>query len=233
VTSDRPTPSAEASPDDASNPGVSNPAVSNPGVLPSMFDGIWSLPNLITLLRLLCLPLFLYLLFGLEDRAAAAWLLGALGATDWVDGFLARRLNQVSEFGKVFDPTVDRVLFIVGITAILIDGSMPLWFGLAVVVREVLVGAMMIIATFVFDMPRIDVTWLGKTATFLLMFAVPAFLLGDSGVSGADFFEAIAWILGIPGLLLSYWTGIAYIPEVRASVAAAHGEPRDAISSTL
>ena len=52
--------------------------------------------------------MFLYVLFGLENRAAAAWLLGALGATDWVDGYLARRLGQVSEFGKIFDPTVDR-----------------------------------------------------------------------------------------------------------------------------
>ena len=59
-------------------------------------------------------------------------MLGALGATDWVDGYLARRLNQVSEFGKVFDPTADRMLFIVAIVAIMIDGSMPIWFGVAV-----------------------------------------------------------------------------------------------------
>jgi cardiolipin synthase len=197
-----------------------------------MFDGLWTIPNLVTLLRLLCIPLFLYLLFGRENRAAAALLLGGLGATDWVDGFLARRLGQVSEFGKVFDPTVDRLLFIVAITAILIDGSMPLWFGLALVVREVLVGAMMVIATFVFGMPRIDVTWLGKTATFLLMFAVPSFLLGSSDIEWAPFFEAAGWILGLPGLVLSYWTGFAYIPEVRASIAAGRVARGAAISST-
>ena len=82
-------------------------------------------PDLITLIRLLCLPLFLYLLFGRDNRAAAAWLLGGLGATDWVDGYLARRLGQVSEFGKKFDPTVDRLLFIVAIVAIIIDGAGP------------------------------------------------------------------------------------------------------------
>jgi cardiolipin synthase len=197
-----------------------------------VLDGIWTIPNLVTLIRLLCIPLFLYLLFGRENRAAAALLLGALGATDWVDGFLARRLGQVSEFGKMFDPTVDRLLFIVGITAILIDGSMPLWFGLALVVREVLVGSMMVIATFVFDMPRIDVTWLGKTSTFLLMFAVPAFLLGNSDIAWASLFEAAAWILGIPGLVLSYWTGFAYIPQVRASIAAGRTARGDTNSST-
>ena len=90
-----------------------------------MLDGIWSIPNAFTLARLLCLPIFLYLLFGRDNQAAAAWMLGALGATDWIDGYLARRLNQVSEFGKVFDPIADRMLFIVAIVAIMIDGSMP------------------------------------------------------------------------------------------------------------
>ncbi len=86
-------------------------------------DTLWTIPNLFTLLRLLCLPLFVWLLFGPENRQAAAWLLGALGATDWVDGYLARRLGQTSEFGKKFDPTVDRLLFLVAIVAIMIDGS--------------------------------------------------------------------------------------------------------------
>ena len=184
-----------------------------------MFDGIWSIPNAFTLIRLLLLPVFLWVLFGLEDRAAAAWMLGALGATDWVDGYLARRLGQVSEFGKVFDPTVDRLLFLVATTAIVIDGSMPLWFALAVLAREVLVGLMMAIATVVYKMHRIDVTYWGKLATFLLMFAVPGFLMGNSDMPGAAGFEVAAWILGIPGLILSYWTAIAYIPQVRAAIA--------------
>lgn len=186
----------------------------------SMFDGIWTVPNAFTLLRLLLLPVFLYVLFGLENRAAAAFLLGGLGATDWVDGYLARRLGQVSEFGKVFDPTVDRLLFVVATVAIIVDGSIPLWFAVAVLFREVAVGLMMAIATVVYKMPRIDVTYLGKVATFLLMFAVPGFLLGNSEIAGADAFEVVAWFLGIPGLVLSYWTGIAYIPQVRRAVTA-------------
>ncbi|MGB0112442.1 MAG: CDP-alcohol phosphatidyltransferase family protein [Ilumatobacteraceae bacterium] len=193
-------------------------APTNAATTPSMFDGIWSLPNLITLLRLLCLPLFLYVLFGLNDRAWAAWMLGALGATDWVDGYIARRYDQVSEFGKVFDPTVDRLLFMVAVTAIIIDGSIPIWFAVLVLAREVLVGLMMAVATLVYDMPRIDVTYLGKLATFLLMFAVPGFLMGNSDIAGAEVFEVIAWILGIPGLVLSYWTAIAYIPQVRRAI---------------
>lgn len=185
-----------------------------------MFDGIWTIPNAFTLLRLLLLPVFLYVLFVLGERAAAAFLLGGLSATDWVDGYLARRLGQVSEFGKVFDPTVDRLLFVVATIAIIVAGSIPLWFALAVLFREIAVGLMMAIATLVYKMPRIDVTYLGKVATFLLMFAVPGFLVGSSDIAGADAFQVAAWILGIPGLILSYWTGIAYIPQVRRAVAA-------------
>ncbi|HET9546785.1 MAG TPA: CDP-alcohol phosphatidyltransferase family protein [Desertimonas sp.] len=182
-------------------------------------DRILTIPNLFTLLRLACLPLFLYLLLGRDNPAAAAWLLGGLGATDWVDGYLARRLGQVSEFGKVFDPTVDRLLFIVALFGIIIAGAAPLWFCWAIVIREVLVGTMMAVATLVFKMPRIDVSWWGKVATFLLMFAVPGFMLGSSDFPGNTGFQVAAWIVGIPGLVLSWATAVAYVPRVRAAIA--------------
>jgi cardiolipin synthase (CMP-forming) len=194
-------------------------------VQPGERDTIVTIPNLVTLLRLLCLPVFVYLLFVLENRAAAAWTLGALGATDWVDGYLARRLDQVSEFGKKFDPTVDRLLFIVGLIAILIDGSMPVWFGLAVLVRELAVGGAVAIATLVYGMERFDVTFLGKTATLLLMFAIPGFLLGASDFPGASGFQLVSWILGVPGLALSVYTAIVYVPRIRDGVRAARSAP--------
>jgi cardiolipin synthase len=177
-----------------------------------------TLPNAFTLLRLCCIPLFLYLLFGRDNRAGAAWLLGGLGATDWVDGWLARRLNQTSEFGKIFDPTADRLLFIIGIGGIIVDGSAPLWFAWAVVVREILFGGTVAIATLAFGMKRFDVTWWGKTATFLLMFALPGFMLGASDFTGHQGFQVAAWVLGIPGLILSYYTAVTYIPTIRTGL---------------
>jgi cardiolipin synthase len=177
-----------------------------------------TVPNAFTLVRLCCIPLFLYVLFGQDNRAGAAWLLGAIGATDWVDGWLARRLNQTSEFGKMFDPTADRLLFIVAISAIIIDGSAPLWFAWAVVIREVLVGGTVAIATLFFGMKRFDVTWLGKLATFLLMFAMPGFMLGASDFPGHQLFLIGAWLLGIPGLILSYYTAVTYIPTIHRSL---------------
>jgi cardiolipin synthase len=181
---------------------------------------MWTIPNLVTLIRLLLLPVFVWVLFGLPSRQAAAWMLGCLGLTDWVDGYLARRLGQTSEFGKKFDPTVDRLWFVVGVVAIMIDGAMPIWFGVAVLTREVLVGGAVAIATLAFGMERFDVTWLGKTATFLLMFAVPGFLMAESSIGIAGAFEVAAWGFGIPGLVLSYYTAVMYIPFIRDGVRA-------------
>ena len=95
-------------------------------------SAIVTLPNFVTIVRLSCLPVFLWLLFGVEDRAAAAWLLAALGITDWIDGYLARHLHQTSELGKILDPVADRLLFFIGAGGILIDGSVPTWFAVVV-----------------------------------------------------------------------------------------------------
>src|SRR3954453_2302953 len=88
-------------------------------------DRILTVPNAVTVVRLLCVPVFLWLLFDQHKRAEAAFLLGALGATDFVDGYIARHFHQVSTVGKVLDPLADRILLMVGASAILVDGSVP------------------------------------------------------------------------------------------------------------
>jgi len=179
--------------------------------------GLWTVANLITIARLGCLPVFLWLLFGRDDRIAAAALLAGLGATDWVDGFVARRLHQVSAIGKVLDPTADRILFIVGVGGIIIDGSAPLWFSIMVVAREAVVGIAMVVFT-LFGMKRFDVTYLGKCATFALMFAFPIFLMHAGATAARTAWWVGAWVFGIPGLVLSYYTAIAYIPSIRRAL---------------
>jgi cardiolipin synthase (CMP-forming) len=178
---------------------------------------VLTVPNVITLIRLACIPVFLWLLFAREDRAAAAWLLGGLGATDWVDGWIARRFDQVSELGKVLDPTVDRLLFIVGAAGIIVDGAVPLWFCWAIVVREVLVGGAMVVLT-AMGMQRFPVTWWGKTGTFLLMFALPGLLLGAADVRYGDIVTVGSWILGVPGLFISWYAAFMYVPAMRANL---------------
>ena len=198
-------------------------------------DRILTVPNVITLVRLACLPVFVWLLLGEENVAAAGWLLAGLGATDWVDGYVARRFHQVSTVGKILDPVADRLLFFTAIVAIIISGDAPLWFCIAVLVRELVVAiATLVLAAL--GARRIDVTWYGKAGTFGLMFAFPLFLAGASTLWWADFGQAAAWMCGIPGLVLSYYAAFTYIPlgrkalrEGRADRAAAHGGGQPAL----
>jgi cardiolipin synthase len=202
-------------------------SISAEAVAPATANRYLTAPNAFTFVRLLCIPLFLYVLLWQhhhDSRAHAGFLLGMLGATDWVDGWLARKLHQSSEFGKVFDPTVDRIMFIVAIIAIMADGSAPLWFLIAVLAREAVFGGTVAICTLLFHMKRFDVTYLGKTATFLLMFAIPGFVMSNSSAWGTGFYTVASWILAIPGLALSYWTAITYIPVIRASLRAGRAQ---------
>ena len=140
-------------------PATASDAPERPRGTSGFLDDVATIPNAITLVRLLLLPVFLWLLFAQEERAAAAFLLGGIGATDWVDGYIARRYDQVSEFGKIFDPTVDRLLFFVAVDRHhdrRVDADLVRRVLLA---REVLVGGMMAIATVVYKIPRIDVTF--------------------------------------------------------------------------
>ena len=179
--------------------------------------GAWTLPNLITVVRLGCIPWFLWLLVSQENRAAAALLLGALGATDWVDGWIARRFDQISDVGKLLDPTADRILLVVALVAIADDGSIPMWFAVAVLVREILIG-LVALALLGIGVRRIDVTWWGKTGTFALLWAVPCFLAGQSTIPAALAFEVGAWIFGIPGLVISWIAAWGYVPVARSAL---------------
>jgi len=183
---------------------------------PPLADGdesrILTVPNLITMVRLACLPLYLYLLFGRDNRGAAAVLLGLLGATDWIDGYVARRFHQVSTLGKVLDPVADRLLFFVGVGGIIVvGGAAPAWFSWAVIAREIFVSVA-VVALAALGARRIDVTLVGKAGTFCLMFAFPFFLAGSSDWGIAWVFHDLAWVVGIPGLVLSYWAAATYVP---------------------
>ena len=179
--------------------------------------GLFTVANAVTLIRLACLPLFLYLLFGRDDRSSAAWLLAGIGATDWLDGYLARRLHQVSTFGKVLDPTADRLVFLVGAVALLIDGSVPKWFAIATLVREGFV-AIVALALAAAGARRIDVTYIGKCATLGLLMAYPLFLAGESDIFFHSPGRVAAWVIGVPSLLLSYYAAAGYAPLARAAL---------------
>ncbi len=176
-------------------------------------DRVVTLPNVISFVRLLCVPLFLWLLFGRENRLGAALLLGGLGATDWVDGYIARHFNQVSDLGKVLDPIADKVLLVVGMVAILIDGSVPPVIFWPAILREVLVAATTILLG-AMGARRIDVSWAGKAGTLLMMVAFPLFLWGHN--EGPAY--AVAWVVAVAGLLMAWYAAATYVGPARQAL---------------
>ena len=184
---------------------------------------VMTFPNLLTFMRLCCLPVFLWMLFGRESVAGAALMLGAIGMTDWVDGWVARRFAQESEFGAMFDPTVDRVLFVVAAVSVMLHPGVPDWYVSLILLRELLVGSMMVVGKLL-GMKRFPVTTMGKRYTFLLMIAIPLLLLGTSDHPTGGAAWVAGWLLGVPGLVLSWYTAIDYIPRVRAAVRAGRAE---------
>ncbi|MCK4177846.1 CDP-alcohol phosphatidyltransferase family protein [Aciditerrimonas ferrireducens] len=182
-------------------------------------DRILTVPNLVTAVRLACVPLFVWLLFGAHQQSAAAGLLAGLGATDWVDGTVARHFHQVSTLGKVLDPTADRLLVATAVLCTVIVGAVPPWFAALTVAREALVsGAVLLLAAL--GAKRIDVLFIGKAGTFALMAAYPAFLLAHGSATWQGDLRSAAWVIGLGGLCLAWVAAGRYLPEARAALVA-------------
>jgi cardiolipin synthase len=191
-----------------------------------------TVPNVVSIVRLLCAPVFVWLLFGADDRTAAFVLLAVLGATDWVDGWIARRYDQGSDLGKVLDPTADRILLLTAVIALTVDGAVPTWFGVAVLAREAAIS----IATLALALAgarRIDVQWAGKAGTFALMFAFPGFLWVSNLGPGTqrDVIELLTWIVAIGGLVLSYYAAATYVPIARRALREGRAAPAPAVEA--
>ena len=187
-----------------------------------VLDAGWrTWPNLVTLVRLALIPVFLWLLFSTNHRALAAWLLAVLGATDWIDGWLARTLHQTSSVGKVLDPTADRILVMVGLIAVALAGGVPWWFAGVTLAREVLVSALTVVLA-ALGAARIDVLWWGKVSTFMLMATYPLFLLTTNPhhaalASWQHVLRDATWVYGLAGLTLAWIVFFGYIgPASRA-----------------
>ena len=184
---------------------------------------IVTVPNLISFVRLLSIPVFWWVLLVDDNVALAAWLIFIVGWTDWVDGYLARRLHQVSDLGKILDPVADRLLIASALLGGLIVGVLPVWFGWGLIVREVLVGILAL------DLAArgggtIEVRFTGKTATFLLYGAIPAFYLAAADVMGA-LMRPVAWVLGVAGLVLYWYVAVLYFGDSRDKLAALESSP--------
>lgn len=183
-----------------------------------MSNRILTIPNLVSFIRILGIPVFWWALLVEDDLVLAAWLVFAIGWTDWIDGYLARRLNQVSELGKALDPIADRLLIASALIGGLIVGVLPLWFGWGLIAREVIVGIMALTLA-ARGGGTIEVRYFGKVATFLLYGAVPAFYLAEAGVAEWLMWPA-AYLNGVIGILLYWYVAFLYIGDSRDKLAA-------------
>lgn len=194
-------------------------------------DRILTVPNVLSAVRLLFIPLFLYLLLVREADGWALVVLLVSGATDWLDGKLARALDQSSRLGALLDPLVDRLSVVTTLVAFVIRGIIPWWVAAILVGRDlVLAGTMFVYRRR--GLPPPEVIYLGKAATFVIMVALPV-LLGSTGEStAADVLSPIGYALLVWGTVLYVWTGVLYIYKsivvARSVPVTAHREPHDA-----
>jgi cardiolipin synthase (CMP-forming) len=172
-------------------------------------DRVLTVPNAITLVRLLGVPLFVWLVLGREAYGAAFWTLAAVGGTDWIDGYLARRFDQVSRLGKVMDPLIDRLLLVTASITLVVADVLPWGVLAAIVARDLLLlaGAAMLFG----GIPPIAVTRTGKFATACLMIGLPAFLLAATGWGAADLVRLIAWGCTVAGIATYWVAGSQYL----------------------
>lgn len=180
-------------------------------------DRVWTVPNVISFARIMLLGLFCWLLFGPDLRIAATVVLMVVGATDFLDGYLARRLHQVSTMGKVLDPLADRLVLVTGVIAITVYGAVPVWLAVVVLGREVLVSAAVIVLA-ALKVRRIDVLWVGKAGTFGLLCCFPLFLLTDERATWARVLRDVTWVALVPALIFSFVAAAAYVPLARRAL---------------
>ncbi|SNR51531.1 CDP-alcohol phosphatidyltransferase family protein [Blastococcus mobilis] len=199
-----PVPEAGALPLAGARPGAGREA------LP---DRIWTVPNALSVLRLLGVPLFLWLLLGPEaDRWAVAVLMVS-GFTDWLDGKLARWLDQSSRLGALLDPAADRLYIVSTLVALALRGIVPVWMVALLLGREVVLGVMLLVLRH-YGYPPLQVHYLGKAATLLLLYAFPGLLLADGSGWLATVITPFAWAFTIWGTALYLLAGLFYVVQV-------------------
>lgn len=184
------------------------------GDTPRASSAVFTLPNAISLGRILLLPWVVWLIVRPATTTVGLAVLAAVLATDWVDGLVARRTGQVSELGRILDPFADRLALAAGIVALVIRGAFPAWAAALIVGRDVavlVVGAAVLARRGL----RIDVRFLGKIATFSLMIAVVWVSWGNLDLPLAEAALAAGWIAFSVGIVESYVAAVVYLRDIR------------------
>lgn len=187
---------------------------------------IWTIPNALSMLRLLGVPVFLYLVLVVERDGLAILLLMASGITDWLDGHIARRYNSYTRLGQLLDPLADRLYILATLVGLVLRDGFPWWWAAALVGRDALLGVTTLPYLRKHGFGPLPVHFLGKAATFNLLIAFPMLLAALPGNEGllADIFRPLGWAFATWGSVLYMWAGVLYVVQVRQVVREAERE---------
>ena len=177
---------------------------------PARSDRIVTVPNVLSVVRLAGIPIFLYLVLVLHADGWALAVLMLSGITDWADGKLARLLDQASRLGAVLDPLVDRLYIVTTLLALVARGIVPWWIAVLLIGRELVLAPTLAVYRRR-GLPPPEVLYLGKGATFLLMFALPLLLAAQALPAAAGVLEPAGWAALLWGTALYTWTGALYL----------------------
>ena len=194
---------------------------------PPAADRIVTIPNLISVLRLLGAPLFLWLLLGPEADGWALAVLMLSGVSDWADGVLARKLHQASALGALLDPLADRLYIVATLVGLVWRGILPWPIAALIIARDAALSVTLLVLRRHGYGP-LPVHYLGKAATLNLLYAFPLLLLADGSSTAARIAAPFAWAFTLWGTALYLWAGALYVQQAAALVRADRGAPRPA-----
>jgi cardiolipin synthase (CMP-forming) len=187
---------------------------------------ILTVPNVLSVLRLLGVPLFFYLVLGPEADGWAVILLGISGATDYLDGVIARRYGQESALGRLLDPAVDRLYIIAVIVGLALRDIVPWWLVIGLLARDLVLGvALLVLRRHGYGPPPVH--FIGKAATFCLLYAFPLLFLGDGEGALATVARVLGWAVAVWGTGLYWWAGVLYLVQVRRLISPTAAVERD------
>jgi len=188
-------------------------------------DRVLTLPNLLSFARLLGVPVFLWLILGPQADGLAVLLLMVSGFTDFLDGWIARRYHQISRLGQMLDPLADRLYIFATLLGLGLRDIVPWWLVALLVGRDVVLAMTLPILRRHGRGP-LPVHYLGKAATFNLLYAFPLLLLGSGSGTAALVARVVGWAFAIWGTALYWWAGALYLAQVRQIVRSDAGGER-------